>query len=931
MMNEILSIANKEFKAFFSSPAAYLFLGAFVGTTLFVVFWVETFFARNIADIRPLFQWFPLLLIFLVAALTMRSWSEERRSGTLESLLTAPVHTFSLILGKFFAALALVVLALALTLPLPVTISFLGQIDWGPVLGGYIATFFLAAAYISIGIYTSGRTDNPIVALIMTTIVCGLFYIIGAQLLTNLFSYEVAAILNQFGTGTRFESITRGVIDLRDLVYYLTIVAIFLTLNYHSLEKLRWDGKSGNKRHRDWSVLIWLIVLNCFVLNIWLYTVSWARIDITEDSLYSLSDTTKSQLNDLREPLVIRGYFSERSHPLLTPLVPKIKDLLSEYEMVSSGKVRVEFIDPQKNRELEEEAASKYSIRPVPFQTATRHQAEVVNSYFDIVIAYGDQFETLGYADLIEAKASVSESGVDVRLKNPEYAVTRAIRKVVGAFRVGGAPIEIIDDPIKMKFYISPTNELPSALLPVREDLVSIANELKKEAPNKFSFVFEDPNQDDDLVEILETKYNVKAQVGNLLDPKPFWFSVFVESGKNIQQVQFVQSLEKLDLKKAIDSSLKRLAPGFLRTVAVVTPDGSTQTFNRLKQVLSENLKVTETDLKDGEVPEDSDMLLLLAPNKINDIQLKAIDQFLMKGGSIVIASSPFNVQVGQSIKAEFHTSGLESWLENLGYEIEAEMVLDPQSTSLPVPVQRYIGGIPVREIQLVPYPHFPDIRNEGISNDHPISSSLSQMTLNWVSPISIDDELIKNSTYSALFKSSNSSWTSEELEVIPDLESYPDTGFSIEGERGSKMLAIAASGPFDSYFKDLDDSEEKIESDLIKSSPLSSRLVLIASNSFAADGSIDIASHSLGTLYTKPLEFIQNAIEWSIEDQGLSSLRGRSQFARTLLPMSEIDQQKWEIANYILALFGLLTVWFWRRNSFKRDQIRYKKILTDI
>mgnify|MGYP001165666238 FL=1 len=445
----------------------------------------------------------------------MRSWSEERRSGTLESLLTAPVHTSSLILGKFFAALALVVLALALTLPLPVTISFLGQIDWGPVLGGYIATFFLAAAYISIGIYTSGRTDNPIVALIMTTIVCGLFYIIGAQLLTNLFSYEVAAILNQFGTGTRFESITRGVIDLRDLVYYLTIVAIFLTLNYHSLEKLRWDGKSGNKRHRDWSVLIWLIVLNCFVLNIWLYTVSWARIDITKDSLYSLSDTTKSQLNDLREPLVIRGYFSERSHPLLTPLVPKIKDLLSEYEMVSSGKVRVEFIDPQKNRELEEEAASKYSIRPVPFQTATRHQAEVVNSYFDIVIAYGDQFETLGYADLIEAKASVSESGVDVRLKNPEYAVTRAIRKVVGAFRVGGAPIEIIDDPIKMKFYISPTNELPSALLPVREDLISIANELKKEAPNKFSFVFEDPNQDEDLVEILETKYNVKAQVGN--------------------------------------------------------------------------------------------------------------------------------------------------------------------------------------------------------------------------------------------------------------------------------------------------------------------------------------------------------------------------------------------------------------------------------
>ncbi len=930
-MNEIFSIDNKEFKAFFSSPAAYLFLGAFVGTTLFVFFWVETFFARNIADIRPLFQWFPLLLIFLVAALTMKSWSEERRSGTLETLLTAPVHASSLILGKFFAALALVVLALTLTLPLPITISFLGQIDWGPVLGGYIATFFLAAAYISIGIYTSGRTDNPIVALIMTAFVCGVFYIVGAPFITNLFSYEIAAVLNQFGTGARFESITRGVIDIRDLIYYLTIVAIFLTLNFFSLEKLRWDGKKGNKKHRDWSLVIWLIVLNCFILNVWLSTVSWARIDITDENLYSLSDTTKNQMRELREPLVIRGYFSERSHPLLTPLVPKIKDLLSEYEMVSNGKVRVEFIDPQKNRDLEEEAASKYGIKPVPFQTATRHQAEVVNSYFDIVIAYGDQFEALGFADLIEAKASVSESGVDVRLKNPEYAVTRAIKKVVGSFRIGGTPLEIIKEPITLKFFISPIDELPEALLPVRNDLVAIANELKKNSPDKFTFDFQDPGQDANLVEMLKTKFNIKAQVGDLLDPKPFWFSVFVESGKNIQQVQFVESLEKSSLEKAVNASLKRLAPGFLRTVAVVTPEGSVQSFNRLKLVLSENLKVIITDLKDGEVPEDSDILLLLSPSKINDLQLKAVDQFLMKGGSVFITSSPFNVQVGQSITATAHNSGLESWLENLGYEIESEMVLDPQSTSLPVPVQRYIGGMPVREIQLVPYPHFPDIRSEGISDEHPITSSLNQMTLNWASPITVNEDQVRKENFTSLFVSSNSSWTSDELEVIPDLETYPDTGFAIEGERATQILAVATTGPFDSYFKDIDEASDENANSLIKSSPSSSRLVLIASNSFAADGSIDIASHALGTLYTKPLEFVQNAIEWSIEDQGLSSLRGRSQFARTLLPMSQEEQKKWEVANYILAIVGIFFVWLWRRNNFKRDQIRYKEILTKI
>src|SRR5512135_2270142 len=167
-MAEILRIARKEFRGFFASPAAWLFLGAFLAVTLFVFFWVDTFFARNIADVRPLFQWMPVLLIFLVAALTMRAWSEERRAGTLESLLTAPVPPLALVLGKFAAIEALVALALALTLPLPVTVSLLGPLDWGPVAGGYVATLLLAAAYAAIGLAMSARTDNPVVALIAT-------------------------------------------------------------------------------------------------------------------------------------------------------------------------------------------------------------------------------------------------------------------------------------------------------------------------------------------------------------------------------------------------------------------------------------------------------------------------------------------------------------------------------------------------------------------------------------------------------------------------------------------------------------------------------------------------------------------------------------------------------------------------------------------
>ena len=133
-MSETARIIRKEFTEFFASPAAVLFLGAFLAAMLFLFFWIETFFARNIADARPLFKWLPVLLIFLAATLTMRTWSEERRSGTIENLLTSPVNRLHLVLGKFLSGLMLVAVALALTIPLPVTVSLLGTMDWGPVI-----------------------------------------------------------------------------------------------------------------------------------------------------------------------------------------------------------------------------------------------------------------------------------------------------------------------------------------------------------------------------------------------------------------------------------------------------------------------------------------------------------------------------------------------------------------------------------------------------------------------------------------------------------------------------------------------------------------------------------------------------------------------------------------------------------------------------
>ena len=207
-------IAAKELTLFFASPTGYLFLAAFLAVTLFVFFWVEAYFARNVADVRPMFEWMPVMLIFLASALTMRLWSEERRTGTMEFVFTVPARTWEFVLGKFGACLTLLGIALLLTLPLPISIAFHADLDWGPVLAGYAAAFLLGGAYVAIGLFVSARTDSQIVSLIVASFACGAFYLVGSPVLTDLVSGGVADFLRALGAGARFESITRGVVDL---------------------------------------------------------------------------------------------------------------------------------------------------------------------------------------------------------------------------------------------------------------------------------------------------------------------------------------------------------------------------------------------------------------------------------------------------------------------------------------------------------------------------------------------------------------------------------------------------------------------------------------------------------------------------------------------------------------------------------------------
>ena len=961
-MKTCLCIAKKEFTAFFSSPVALIFLGVFLTVSLFVFFWIEAFFSANIAEIRPLFKWMPILLIFLTAAVTMRQWAEEQRMGTLEFLLTVPINPIHLVLGKFLACLWLVAIALLLTLPLPLSISFIGALDWGPIIGGYLATIFLAAAYIAIGLYVSAQTDNQIVSLILTSLFCGILYLIGAPTLLGFLGNRGAEIMQLLGSGARFNSITRGVIDFRDLYYYLSLTLIFLCLNWYGLEKIRWSANPANIHHRRWQLACGLLVANLLAANFWLAPISQLRLDLTRGSIYSISDATKNYLNQLQEPLLIRGYFSAQTHPLLAPLVPRLRDLLAEYAVVGGKKVHVEFVDPAENPELEQEAGQKYGIRPVPFQTASKYQTAVTNSYFNLLIQYGDQFETLSYRELIEIKVHNDED-FEVELRNPEYDLTKAIKKVLYSYQGSGDLFTGINGQISFTGYCSPDSMLPKELVALKAALQEILAETKRTGGDHFTSSLIDPETDKGTIaKKITSEFGFQPMSASLFDQRKFWFYMTLHNGSQTIEVPLPEDLSKDSLKRAITAGIKRFATGFAKTLAVSTPQApppmpqfgmmeKAPQFSMLKEVLSSEHNLRETDLINGAVPAETDMLLVLAPKNLDQKQVFAIDQFLMQGGTVLLATSPFDIVMEGGISARKAQSGVEDWLNFHGLSLKPEMILDPHASAFPVPVQRNLGGFTVEETHLVNYPYFIDIRREGMSEKNAVTAGVAQITMNWASPISIDQNKNSQRQITKILESSRQSWTSDATIMQPDFRRNPELGFAPVGEPEQKLVAVSVSGKFSSYFagkpspllaseqekkqpppmkepSPAEPEKKQIISRQVDLSPDSSRIIVFSSSTFANDTMLSIGSTVARTNYLNPVQLIANAIDWSLEDEGLLSIRGRSHYSRTLAPLPKSMQIFWEYLNYGLALLGLLITWTLRKISQKRLQNRSKALI---
>ena len=234
-VRHVKTIAKRELVSYFTSPVAYVFLVIFLLMTGFFTFTAGAFFERGEASLGAFFAWHPWVYLVLVPAVGMRLWSEERRAGTIELLLTMPITPWQAILGKFFASWAFLAIALALTFPVILTVNILGSPDNGMIFAGYLGSLFLSGAYLAITCMTSAMTRNQVIAFILSVVTCLFFILAGFNPVTDLLvrwaNPAVVETVAAFSVITHFDGFQKGVIDTKDLAFFLSVIgfALFAT------------------------------------------------------------------------------------------------------------------------------------------------------------------------------------------------------------------------------------------------------------------------------------------------------------------------------------------------------------------------------------------------------------------------------------------------------------------------------------------------------------------------------------------------------------------------------------------------------------------------------------------------------------------------------------------------------------------------------
>jgi len=389
MTKQVLLVTRRELKGFFDQPTAYVLAVAFLGLGLYLSF--RSLYAISAATLRPFFDMLPWLLVVFVPAVTMRSLAEERRGRTLEWLIAQPLGETEIVLGKFLGSWIFILVTLAGTLPMAIGLLAVSEADAGIMFAQYLGAALLVAQMIAIGIWASSMTRNQITAFILGAFICFTLVFIGTPTVQMGMPRLIGGWLLQLSVLSHFENVGRGVIDLRDLLYFASTCGLFLLLAVGALGRERLSRRSDAfRRLRIGTGVIAVAVL---VLNL-LGDYVRGRLDLTHDRLFTLSEGSREILGGL-DDIVHLTFFRSGDLPQEIQLnVRDVRDLIADLRNASDGKLVVRELNPDGSEDAAEEATSM-GVAPIDFNVFGDDEFQVKRGYFGLALTHAGENETI--------------------------------------------------------------------------------------------------------------------------------------------------------------------------------------------------------------------------------------------------------------------------------------------------------------------------------------------------------------------------------------------------------------------------------------------------------------------------------------------------------------------------------------------------------
>jgi len=823
-----VSIFTRELFSYFNSPIAYIFIVVFVA--LINGMFMSQFFLIGSADMRHFFGLLPIILCVFIPAITMRLWAEEKKGNTFELLLTFPMETYKLVLGKFTAGLAFYLVTLLGTIFVPVMLLLVGKPDIGPIIGGYLGAFFIGAFFLSVGIFISGLCKDQIVSFIVAMIACFFFYLSGLDFMASLVDGWLPGVGNflkmNFGMTHHFAGFQRGVIDNRDILYFLVMITIFLALNIFSIEdRLRPKAKIF------FSTAVGICIAISMVINSLFMDIPLGRYDLTENKLYTVTESSRKILESLKAPVTVKLYISPKENmpTAMKSLEQDIVDRLDELKVFSGGNLSYKLFhmevlqqaeEGQSGDSLEDKLQEK-GISPFQVRSIEQDEVGIKLVYSAIAIAYKEKEE------------AIIPRIVPQNINNLEYELISRIYRMT---------------------------------LEKRPKVALVAPYTDKEADSQMQ--------------------QIMKQLGQAL-PSQYREDKFRYLGAMMRY-------EDYDVQR---------------------------------------IRLTEEE----PIPDETDTLILTAPERLNERQRYEINRFLVGGGNVIIAAQGYTYNYrpagmqGISITPQKIEHGLNELLKNYGVTVSDKLLMDNQSDTISISGSMSYGPFEVSVPVKVPTQVL--VTEETMNPDVSITGRLSKFLYLWGSALDIEETKVQELKLkqTTLFTSSEESWLVEHKGGALKSE---DLQKGALGYAGRQNLGMLLEGQFPDAFEgkvmppwprdeDTDESvvDESVEEDAQKKAlelQPGKLLVMGCSKMFEED---IIRNGGMANLFMNSVDALTLGGE-------LIKIRGHQPINRSIKTVKKIEKLWYRFMTIFLTPIGVIIFGSIRAIIRRKEKEQYLKLL---